>query len=77
MKYTRALTNQYSLRHWSQIIEARNQSGQTISNFCESEGIATNTYYYWLRKLRTAALSSIDTGIETGTQLIPNVVNLA
>ena len=43
---------------WAQIIQNRNSSGLTISEYCSQMGISETAYYYWLRKLRRAALSS-------------------
>ena len=36
-------------------------SGLTIKEWCEQNGINSNTYYYYLRRIRDAMLESSDT----------------
>jgi transposase-like protein len=55
---TRLATNQIRLANWASIIQARNESGLTIKEYCSQNGLTTGAYFYWLRKLRTAALES-------------------
>ena len=55
-------TQQIRSSDWAQIIQERNASGLTITEYCSQMGISETAYYYWLRKLRRAALSS--TGVE-------------
>ncbi|MGN0684375.1 MAG: IS66 family insertion sequence element accessory protein TnpA [Oscillospiraceae bacterium] len=31
-------------------------SGQTVQRWCEENNLSTKTFYYWLRKLREAAI---------------------
>ena len=70
MTKTREATNEYRMRQWAQIIEGRNQSGLTIAEYCKAEGLKINGYYYWLRKLRAAALSAMKNDEEMGSALI-------
>jgi len=58
------------MRQWAQIIEGRSQSGLTIAEYCKAEGLTINGYYYWLRKLRAAALSTMKNDEEMGSALI-------
>ena len=44
------------LRQWSEMINTRSESGQTIKDWCKDNGISIKTYYYRLRSLRLAAL---------------------
>ena len=41
--------------HWAQVISNRANSGQTVREYCENEGIPVSSYYYWLKRLREAA----------------------
>lgn len=52
---TREITNGFRLAHWTEVIQERAVSGETINNFCLRKGISRNSYIYWLRKLRKAA----------------------
>ena len=37
---------------WRQLIEAKEQSGQSVSEFCEAEGVSRSVYSYWRQKLK-------------------------
>ena len=50
--------NQMRAENWRTLIEACQQSGQTVVNWCGQNNINIKTYYYWLRKLRTLELES-------------------
>ena len=56
---SREIETEYRLSHWSKVMEERVQSGLTIKAFCRQIGIATNTYFYWQRKLREAACRAL------------------
>lgn len=65
---------QAQLQKWITIIQKCNQSGMKIIDFCNSEGITKDAYYYWLRKVREAALES-QTDVSVVTE-IPKLVNI-
>lgn len=46
--------NEYRLRQWTQIIRQCQSSGLTNREYCAQNGISEKTYYYWLKKIRTA-----------------------
>ena len=70
---TRKMAAEYRLAQWTQTIQARVQSGQSIKDFCASSGISRNAYFYWQRKLREAACSEIQgTATKAKKCLIPN-----
>jgi len=56
---TQKATAEYRLSKWAQTIQARGESGQNIEEFCQTAGITRNAYFYWQRKLRTAACTEI------------------
>lgn len=62
MSQEQLATQQFRTAEWSRIIQERTSSGLTISEYCEHAGISETAYYYWLRKLRKAAIAS--SGIE-------------
>ena len=47
--------NEYRRQQWTQIIRDCQNSGLSNKEYCRQHGISEKTYYYWLRKLRTAA----------------------
>ena len=47
---------QVKLMQWSEMIHARMASGKTVKTWCKENGLNIKTYYYWLRKVRHAAL---------------------
>ena len=53
---TRLTIHEYRIQQWSQIIQTCRSSGMTVNNWCAENGIHPKSYYYWLRKMRTAAL---------------------
>ena len=48
--------NGYRMEQWKQIIQDCQKSGLSNKAYCQQQGISEKTYYYWLRKLRTAAV---------------------
>ena len=56
---TREIAKAYRLSQWSQALQERLSTGESIKAFCQSRGISRNTYFYWQRKLREAACSKL------------------
>ena len=46
----------YRMEQWRQIIQDCQKSGLSNKAYCQEQGISEKTYYYWLRKLRMAAV---------------------
>lgn len=61
---TREIASGYRMSHWAGVLQERSASGQSIKEYCKTAGIAENVYYYWQRKLRTAACEEL--AIRTG-----------
>ena len=59
---TQLATKQIRLQQWTAIIRDRQQSGMKVDEYCQSHGITRDMYFYWLRKVKEAALDS--SGIE-------------
>jgi len=55
-----AVRNEYRLQSWMKIIQECQESGLSNKEFCLQRGISEKTYYYWLRKIRTAAATVIE-----------------
>lgn len=62
MSESRAVTNEYRLSKWAQIISERAESGLTIKRYCEVNGHNSDMYYYWQRKLRKALAANYTAG---------------
>ena len=56
---TQKVTAQYRLSQWAKVIQARQDSGQTVKDFCQATGISKNQYFYWQRKLRDLACTEL------------------
>jgi transposase-like protein len=56
---TRETTKAYRINQWTQIIRECRNSGQTVSDWCESQGIDPKKYYYWLKCVRKAASDAL------------------
>ena len=55
MEDTKELTTEYRMAQWAEIMRERTESGLSIVKYCEREGMPANRYYYWQRRLRSAA----------------------
>ena len=55
---TRLATRQIRMAQWTEIIRDRNESGLSIREYCSRNEINRNAYFYWLRKIREAAIES-------------------
>ena len=53
--------NIIKLQQWSEMIQARKNSGQTVEMWCKENKISKKTYYYRLKQLRLAALKETPT----------------
>ena len=68
---TRKVTTEYRMDQWSKVIQRRMESGQTITDFCEAEGIKKHQYFYWQRKLREAACTDLSVA-DNSTSISPS-----
>jgi transposase-like protein len=56
---TREVTRKYRLNQWIEIIRECRSSGQTVSAWCAGHDINPKSYYYWLKRVRTAACEAL------------------
>ncbi len=61
---------QVRMNNWAALIKARQESGQTVQDWCTENDISVNAYYYWLRKLRKAAISITDAQDQDKTEFV-------
>ena len=56
--------NEYRKQQWAQIIRECQSSGLSNREYCRQHGISEKSYYYWLRKLRSAATEGLPQIVE-------------
>jgi len=68
------LKAQMHMKEWSKLIEARQDSGLSIKEWCRQNNLPESRYYYYLKKLRLAACESLPSEGRDGSQfaLVPN-----
>ena len=52
---TRRIASEFRLSAWANIIRERNQSGLSVREWCDVNGINEKRYYHWQRRVREAA----------------------
>ncbi len=58
---TRLATANIRIQQWTSVFKAKAESGLTVDEYCEQNGISRNAYYYWIRRTRNASLEYIHT----------------
>ena len=53
---TKLATKQIRMQQWAATIKDCRASGMTVDDYCRQHGISHDAYYYWLRKVKEAAL---------------------
>ena len=70
---TREIAVEFRLGHWARIMRERVDSGLSIRAYCKENGIGTNVYHYWQRKLREAAAEQLTAAAHPEQQaLVPS-----
>lgn len=46
-------------------------SGQTVRSWCIEHDVIETSYYYWLRRIRTAACNTLPNNLEGSHQIVP------
>ena len=49
------------LKQWAEMVQCRNKSGLTVTQWCADNNINLKTYYYRLKKVREAMCNEIET----------------
>lgn len=68
------LKTQMHMQEWAKWIEARQDSGLSIKEWCRQNNLPESRYYYYLKKLRLAACESLPAESREGSQfaLVPD-----
>lgn len=53
---TKLATTQIRITEWAAIIKDCKSSGMKVDDYCQQHDISRDAYYYWLRKVKAAAL---------------------
>ena len=53
------------MSQWAKIIQSRIDSGLSIKDFCQTNGISKNSFFYWQKKLREKACKEIEAAEKT------------
>ena len=54
------IKNEVKLKQWVEMIQQRNESGLTVTDWCRQNGINLKTYYYRLKRVRQKVCIEID-----------------
>lgn len=54
---TKLVTQHFRLQEWAGIFKDRKNSGLKVNEYCQLHNISRDAYYYWLRKVKAAALT--------------------
>ena len=66
---TKEIAGNYRLSQWAQMVQERNDSGQSIKAYCQNIGIREHVFYYRLRKLREVAYGEMTRDQSEATRL--------
>ena len=68
------LKTQMHIQEWAKLIEARQDSGLSIKEWCRQNNLPESRYYYYLKKLRLSACEALPAERRSESQfaLVPN-----
>lgn len=70
----RSTKRKLCIQQWQEIIRDRNNSGLTVDEYCNQNGLSRNSYFYWLRIIRVSVeRSTLLTGRKVLLSDQPNV----
>jgi transposase-like protein len=64
---TRSTNKQHRQAQWRERLERQAQSGQSVKAFCQSEGVAVPSFYWWRKHLaqnQSASTAAMATGVQ-------------
>jgi putative transposase len=74
---TQKVTTEFRMSQWTKIIQSRIDSGLSIKDFCQANGISRHAYFYWQKKLRERACTAIEAAEETRSRVPGGWMQLA
>lgn len=67
----------HDARQWAKLIEAQRRSALTVVEFCRRRGLAKATFWYWRKRLVSAAKKESGTGLAQRFLAVPIVAPVA
>ena len=64
----RKVTTNYRMKEWTGIVQDRINSGLSINEYCNQNGLSRNAYFYWLKKIRNRIIIDTPALTEESTQ---------
>ena len=68
---TRKIDNEIKMNQWMEIIRECRSSGQPVRSWCNEHDVNEKRYYYWLRKIRTAACNTLPDNLGGSQVIVP------
>ena len=62
------IKTQIHMQEWAKLIDARQDSGLTIKQWCNQNNVSETQYYYYLKKLRLASCEALPEKQQEGAQ---------
>jgi hypothetical protein len=67
----------YDAKQWAKLIEAQRRSALSVVEFCRRRGIAKATFWYWRKRVVSAANNEPGTGVAPRFLAVPIVAPFA
>lgn len=67
----------FDARQWAKLIEAQRRSSLSVVEFCRRRGIAKATFWYWHKRLVSAARNEVGTKLSPRFLPVPIVAPVA
>ena len=64
----RKVTTNYRMKEWTGLVQDRINSGLSINEYCNQNGLSRNAYFYWLKKIRNRIIIDTPALTEESTQ---------
>nr|WP_245532788.1 transposase [Acetivibrio clariflavus] len=71
------VTTEQQLSKWAELIQTRLESGQSIKEFCRTNGVSKATYYYWQKKVNEVKCTVVEEVKESKTDVPRGWLQLA
>jgi len=66
------LVRQKKLQEWARMIEECENSGKTVSDWCEANGVGYKNYFYRKRRVREKLLDMAETALTLRNSVLPH-----
>ncbi|HOV27899.1 MAG TPA: transposase [Pseudobacteroides sp.] len=70
-------TSEQQISKWAGLIQTRLENGQSIKEFCQTNGVSKATYYYWQKKVTEAKCTVLEEIKESKTEVPSGWMQLA